>query len=84
MIAPGKKVTVEERLNGETVITSKKTALQHRQITERPPKVVPQQKTQYSPRKKTASSYRWKELVFGKRLPSEIKQQDWREAKAAS
>jgi hypothetical protein len=84
VIAPGKTVTVEERLKGEMVIAFKGTVLQYRQITERPPKVVPQQKTQYSPRKKTASSYRWKELVFGKRLPSEIKQQDWREAKAAS
>jgi hypothetical protein len=84
MIDPGKKVTVEERLNGMMVIASKGAILQYRQITERPPMVVPEQKTHYSPRKKTASSYRWKELVFGKRLPSEIKQHDWRNAKAAS
>ena len=84
MIDPGKKVTVEERLNGMRVIASKGALLQYRQITERPPMVVPEHKTHYSPRKKTASSYRWKELVFGKRLPSEMKQQDWRNAKAAS
>jgi hypothetical protein len=84
MIDPGKKVTVEERLNGMMVIASKGALLQYRQITERPPMVVPEQKTHYSPRNKTASLYRWKELVFGKRLPSEIKQQDWRNAKAAS
>jgi hypothetical protein len=84
VIAPGKKVIVEERLKGEMAIAFKGTVLQYRQITERPPKVVPERKTQYSPRKNTSAPYRWKELVFGKRLPSEIKQQDWREAKAAS
>jgi len=84
VIAPGKKVIVEERLKGEMAIAFKGTVLQYRQITERPPKVVPERKPQYSPRKNTSAPYRWKELVFGKRLPSEIKQQDWREAKAAS
>ena len=84
VIAPGKKVIVEERLKGEMAIAFKGTVLQYRQITERPPKVVSERKPQYSPRKNTSAPYRWKELVFGKRLPSEIKQQDWREAKAAS
>jgi hypothetical protein len=84
IIVPGKKVTLEERLNGEMVIAFKGTVLQYRQISERPPKVVSERETRYSPQKKTSAPYRWKELVFGKRLPSEMKQQDWREAKAAS
>src|ERR1700690_2960859 len=63
VIAPGKKVIVEERLKGEMVIAFKETVLQYRQITERPPKVVSERKPQYSPRKNTSAPYRWKELV---------------------
>ena len=81
-----RKSAVEERLNGKMVIAFKgnSASVSARGSPSVHQKLFLKRKAQYSPRKKTSAPYRWKELVFGKRLPSEMKQQDWREAKAAS